>query len=135
MASEENLISVSGSRLNFGDYDLTSKAKKPDFEFNGDIYKVKTYHDITKLEKNEMFVYESVPGTKVSNFSASSTETEFQVEGYEDTQITLELEAETEYDVFVDDENIGRMKTNFGGKLVISLELGFAVKSVRIVKA
>lgn len=27
------------------------------------MYKVKTYNEITKLERNDMFVYESVPGT------------------------------------------------------------------------
>ena len=32
-----------------------------DFEFCGDLYKVKTFFEITKLEKNGMFVYESVP--------------------------------------------------------------------------
>ena len=29
----------------------------------GDLYKVKTFKEITKLERNGMFVYESVPGT------------------------------------------------------------------------
>lgn len=135
MASEDNLIFVSGSKLNFGDYSLANKAKKPDFEFKGDIYKVKTYRDITKLEKNELFVYESVPGTKVTGFYEDGSEIIFQVEGYEDTQITLELEAETEYIVFIDDANIGSMKTNLGGKLVISVELGLESRKIRVVKA
>ena len=42
-----------------------TKTKKDGFEFQGDIYKVKTFKEITKLEKNGMFVYESVPGTAV----------------------------------------------------------------------
>ena len=29
------------------------------------MYKVKTFKEITKLERNGMFVYESVPGTAV----------------------------------------------------------------------
>ena len=40
-----------------------------------------------------------------------------------DAQITLELEPEKEYKVYVDDTNIGRMKTNLGGKLSIGLEM------------
>ncbi len=135
MTAEGTLIYVSDSKLNFGNYELVQKAKQPDFEYGGDIYKVKTYRDITKLEKNEMFVYESVPGTKVSGFVQTAGETVFRAEGYEDTQITLEMEAGTEYDVFIDGVNTGRVKTNLGGKLVLSVELGLAVKEVRIVKA
>ena len=45
-----------------------------------------------------------------------------------------ELEAEQEYEVFVDDVNIGRMTTNLGGKLVLSVELGSTQKHVKIVK-
>ena len=49
--------------ISFGDYTLDTKTKLDGFEFQGDIYKVKTFKEITKLEKNGMFVYESVPGT------------------------------------------------------------------------
>ena len=34
--------------------------QKQDFEHQGDLYKVKTFKEITKLERNGMFVYESV---------------------------------------------------------------------------
>ena len=57
--------------LSFGDYTLDTKTKKDGFEFQGDIYKVKTFKEITKLEKNGMFVYESVPGTAVEHFEVS----------------------------------------------------------------
>ena len=57
--------------LSFGDYTLGAKTKLDGFEFQGDLYKVKTFAEITKLEKNGMFVYESVPGTAVENFKAS----------------------------------------------------------------
>ena len=127
MAVVEELIRVENENgLSFGDYTLNAKKKVSDFEFHGDMYKVKTYRDITKLEKNELFVYESVPGTSVFDFEETDVRTEFEVEGFEDTQITLELEAEQEYEVFVDDVNIGRMTTNLGGKLVLSVELGSA---------
>ena len=135
MAVVEELIRVENENgLSFGDYTLNAKKKVSDFEFHGDMYKVKTYRHITKLEKNELFVYESVPGTSVFDFEETDARTEFEVEGFEDTQITLELEAEQEYEVFVDDVNIGRMTTNLGGKLVLSVELGSTQKHVKIVK-
>ena len=135
MTVVEELIRVENENgLSFGDYTLNAKKKVSDFEFHGDMYKVKTYRDITKLEKNELFVYESVPGTSVFDFEETDVRTEFEVEGFEDTQITLELEAEQEYEVFVDDVNIGRMTTNLGGKLVLSVEQGSAQKHVKVVR-
>lgn len=60
---KELLRAENDGTLSFGDYTLASKTKKDGFEFKGDLYKVKTFAEITKLEKNGMFVYESVPGT------------------------------------------------------------------------
>ena len=71
--------------ISFGNYELPAKSKKSDFEHDGDLYKVKTFKEITK--------------------------------------ITVELEEETSYQVFVDDKEVGEMKTNLGGKLVLSVEL------------
>ena len=67
--------------LSFGDYTLDTKTKKDGFEFQGDIYKVKTFKEITKLEKNGMFVYESVPGTAVEHFEVSEDVISFKVSG------------------------------------------------------
>lgn len=120
---EELICAMADGSISFGNYRLSAKAKLDNFEHNGDLYKVKTYKEITKLERNGMFVYESVPGTTVLNLKASENEMSFQVEGPEDAQITLELEDETEYRVFVDDVNVGHMKTNLGGKLNLSVEL------------
>ena len=109
--------------ISFGNYELPAKSKKSDFEHDGDLYKVKTFKEITKLERNGMFVYESVPGTAVSHLKATETGMSFTVECPTDAQITVELEEETSYQVFVDDKEIGEMKTNLGGKLVLSVEL------------
>jgi len=124
MAVVEELIrKESDGTISFGNYELGEKAKKSDFKYNGDTYKIKTFKEITKLERNEMFVYESVPGTAVEKFSNSNEEIKFFVEGFEDAQITLELEAETEYDITVNGKDAGTMKTNLGGKLSLSVEL------------
>ena len=119
----EGLIRTeSDGSLSFGNYSLPKKSKVSDFEHNGDLYKVKTHKEVTKLERNDMFVYESVPGTTVTNFKDQDM-ISFNVEGFEDAQVTLELEAEQEYKITVNDNNIGTMKTNLGGKLTISVEL------------
>ena len=72
MATISELIrSEADGTISFGDYTLGAKAKLDNFEHQGDIYKVKTFSEITKLERNGMFVYESVPGTAVMNLNAN----------------------------------------------------------------
>ena len=124
MAVVSELIrSEADGTFRFGDYTLPQKSKLDNVKHAGDLYKVKTFREITKLERNGMFVYESVPGTTVLHLKASENEMEFQVEGAEDAQITLELEPETEYDIKVNGVDAGQMKTNLGGKLSLSVEL------------
>ena len=113
----------SNGTISFGDYTLGSKSKKEDFKHGGDLYKVKTFKEITKLERNGSFVYESVPGTVVHDFNSNENSVEFKVEGLEDSQITLELEAGQEYVVIIDGNSSGSVKTNLGGKLNLSVEL------------
>ena len=110
--------------LSFGNFALATKTKKDGFQYQGDSYKIKTFREITKLERNGMFVYESVPGTVVHDFRATDKAVNFVVEGEEDSQITLELEAEKEYKIHIDKVYVGKMKTNLGGKLNLSVELG-----------
>ena len=69
--------------LSFGNYSLAAKSKVEDFEHEGDLYKVKTFKEITKLERNGMFVYESVPGTAVHHFHSTQIGVSFEVEGKE----------------------------------------------------
>ena len=109
--------------LSFGNFALATKTKKDGFQYQGDSYKIKTFKEITKLERNGMFVYESVPGTVVHDFRATDKAVNFVVEGEEDSQITLELEAEKEYKIHIDKVYVGKMKTNLGGKLNLSVEL------------
>ncbi len=132
---KELLRAEADGTLSFGDYSLASKTKLDGFEFQGDIYKVKTFREITKLEKNGMFAYESVPGTAVENFKTSPEEVSFLVSGEKDVQVTLELEADTEYIVYKDDVSAGTMITNLSGKISVSAEMdpdkAVAVKIVK----
>lgn len=124
MATIKELIRTEAAGgLSFGNYELDTKSKLSDFEYNGDLYKVKTFRELTRLEKNEMFVYESVPGTTVLDMKLGGNGMVFFVEGTENTQVTVELEPDTEYKVIVDDMNLGNMKTNLGGKLSFSVDL------------
>ncbi len=124
MAVVEQLIRAeSDGSISFGNYKLPEKKKLENFEHNGDIFKVKTYKDITKLECNENFVYESVPGTAVTEFIETEDGVEFKVEGDNYAQITLGLLENTEYHIFVNGTSIGKMTTNLGGKLNLSVEL------------
>lgn len=136
MAAVKELIRTeTDGSVSFGDYSLKDKKKIENFEFDGDIYKVKTFNEITKLERNGMFVYESVPGTTVTNFKANGSGVDFFVEGDKDAQITVELEEDTEYKVSVNKAAIGAMSTNLGGKLSINVELGDGVNAhIRISK-
>ncbi len=120
---EELIREEETGAISFGNYELTTKTKKDGFNYNGDIYKIKTFNEITKLEKNGMFVYESVPGTAVHDFRATDKAVNLVVEGTEDSQVTLELEAEKEYKIHIDKVYVGKMKTNLGGKLNLSVEL------------
>ena len=133
---EELLRSETDGTISFGNHKLAKKAKVEDYPHGGDLLKVKTYREITKLEKNGSFLYESVPGTSVLEFTEKPDGVEFVVEGDEDAQITVGLADDRAYEVFVGGESIGAIKTHFGGKLSLSVELETAgevpVKIVQI---
>ncbi|MDO4491608.1 MAG: endosialidase [Lachnospiraceae bacterium] len=120
---KELLRAEENGSISFGDYELAQKTKKADFEFQGDVYKVKTFNEITKLERNDTFVYESVPGTAVSEYTETENGVVFTVAGPKDAQITLGMEEDTIYRVILNDSNIGNIKTNLGGKLSFSVKL------------
>ena len=130
MAGIKELIRTEeDNTLSFGNYDLPTKGKVSDYVFDGDVYKVKTFHDITRLEKNETFAYESTPGTVVTDYKETEDTLSFIVNGFQDTQIIVAVEDDTEYQV---SENY---ETNLSGKIVISLELEpGCVKKVQICK-
>lgn len=120
---KELLRSETDGAISFGNHKLEQKAKVEDYEHAGDLLKVKTFREITKLEKNGMFLYESVPGTSVTGFIEKENGVEFTVEGDEDAQITVGLMDDKEYEVFVGGSSIGTMRTGLSGKLSLSVEL------------
>lgn len=132
---EELIRKEDNGSLSFGNYLLDTKTKKADFEYQGDLYKVKTFKEITKLEKNGLFVYESVPGSAVTDFKNDGEEISFTVEAAGDLGFTLELEPSQEYKVLLEGVELGKMKTNLGGKLNVSIELDEEKKAaVKVIK-
>lgn len=132
---EELIRTEEDGTISFGNYKLNTKSKLQDFEHDGDLYKVKTFYEITKLERNGMFVYESVPGTAVEHFAVSNDGVEFMVEGDKDAQLTVQLEEDAEYEIYVDESAVGSMRTNMSGKLYVSVELNEGASvTVKIVR-
>ncbi len=121
--------------LSFGDYSVKEKKKVEGFEALGDLYKVKTHESVTRLEKNGNLLLETVPGAAVFSFKATENRVLFAAEGFGDTQFTMELESDKEYKIYIDDVNIGNMKSNVGGKITFSIGLGQVAQRVKIEKA
>ena len=132
---QELIRQESNGTISFGNYLLDSKKKVLDFEVEGDLYKVKTFKEITKLEKNGKMKLEAVPGATVHNFNMTEKGVDFVLEGNEDLQLTLELAPEMEYKILVDSVNVGKIKTNMAGKVNFSVEMQQNVtKTVEIKK-
>ncbi|MBP5291876.1 MAG: endosialidase [Lachnospiraceae bacterium] len=121
---KELLRAEENGTISFGDYTLEKKTKKADFEHGGDQYYCKTFHEITKLEKNGQFMFESVPGSAVTDFNEREDGVSFRIEAASEVQVTLGLAEDTEYAVYFDNEQVGLMETNKSGKLSMSVELG-----------
>ena len=117
---EESIREEEDGTLSFGNFKLTEKKKVSDFEHGGDTYKVKTFAEITKLEKNEAFLYESYPGTAVFHFEESEDGIMFDMDAENDAQITLGLEENTKYAVIINGEYAETISTGVGGKLSFS---------------
>ena len=131
---EELIRQEENGTISFGNHLMDEKKKVLDFEVNGDLYKIKTFKEITKLEKNGKMLLETVPGATVHNFAVDEKGASFSVEGAENAQITMELEPDTEYKILIDDVNVGKMKTNLAGKVTFSVELGKETPFVAIEK-
>ena len=113
--------------ISFGNYEL-----KANFEFEGDLYKIKTFDELTRLEKNELFLYESEPGTAVTHMKETAEGMSFTAWGPEDAQITIQCEPETDYDILIDGEIRDVQKSNLGGKLSFSVKLGDGSAKVQV---
>ena len=131
---KEGILALDNGLISFGNYEAVDKMKIDDFACAGDIYKVRTHREVTRLECNGKLLIEAVPGATMHEMSISDKQICFIAEGIEGTQVTMELEAEKEYRLSVDGVNVGNMKTNRSGKVTFNLELGNNAKEVKIDK-
>ncbi|HAG03917.1 MAG TPA: endosialidase [Lachnospiraceae bacterium] len=131
---EEGIIKENDGTLSFGDYKREDKLKVENFESEGDIYKVRTHKDVTRLSKNSGLLLETVPGATVHSLKVESKLTSFDIEGNGSTQITIELENDSNYAIYVDDVEIGHIKSNFSGKVSFSVELSENSQHVAVKK-
>ena len=95
---KELIRTEANGAISFGNYELDKKSKLSDF----------------KIDK---------ACSSVLNLEVVEDGMSFLVEGEKDAQITVELEEDTEYAITIDHVEVGKMKTNLGGKLSISVEL------------
>lgn len=121
--------------LSFGNYKLDKKAKVDIFNVNGNVYKLKTFKDVTKLEKNGNLLIETTPGTTIRNYSLNENVVTFDIEGDEDPQITMELEPSTQYKITTNDASLGKFKTTMSGKLIFSAEVSEIAVQVKVEKS
>ncbi|OON98194.1 MAG: endosialidase [Epulopiscium sp. Nele67-Bin004] len=129
---KEIIRTNSDGTISFGNYELDSKTKVLDFEIEGFKYKAKSFNEVTKLKKDGELVYESIPGTAVHHFKVTDKGVRFFVEGTAQTQITLELTPDTEYDFKVDKAMVGLVKTTATGKVNISVDATAEEKLVEL---
>ncbi|OOB80217.1 MAG: hypothetical protein BEN19_06110 [Epulopiscium sp. Nuni2H_MBin003] len=119
---EEIIRKNDDNSLSFGNYKLDKKTKVLDFLVDDSKYKAKSFREVTKLKKDGKLVYESIPGTVIHNFITNEHKTTFNIEGYANTQITLELTPKQTYEFKVDDEVVALIKATPTGKINLTIE-------------
>jgi len=135
MAGISELIRIEeDNSLSFGNHLMEAKRKIQDFDVAGDLYKVKTYSAMTKLEKNGRLLYDSIPGTTVFNMVMNEQGISFEVEGVEDAQITVELEVNQAYKIFIEDVQVGKVTTGLAGKIGFGVDFASGSQKVVIKK-
>lgn len=117
----QNLFAVDNHRLNFGDYEAKDK-QKAELEHDGDLYKLKSYKEITRLTRNDILIYESVPGTRVSNFYITDDAISFDVIGQAGASIILGVEDKTNFALSIDDIAYDSTSYIAPGKLNINVD-------------
>lgn len=120
--------------ISFGNYHTTEKQKLDNFQFGESIYKVKTYNEVTRIKKDGTLLLETVPGSTIHNFNKDEKEVTFTIEGFENTNIIMQLESDTAYRITTNNQNLGSMKSNLSGKISFALNLSNSSQNIKIEK-
>ncbi len=120
--------------LMFGNFEAIDKQKVSDFRHKGDILAVKTHKDITVLKKNDALFVECVPGAVFDKFDYAYGFVKFDVKGYKQSMITLGVEPEASYKVFLNGVERDTLTSNVSGKISASIDIENKVASIEIRK-
>ncbi len=131
---QQGIILNDDKTLSFGNYESSEKIKVIDFNVDGNIYKIRTHKEVTRLSKNGNLLLETVPGATVHNLYIKENKATFSIEGIGDTLVTLELEPNTIYSLFINDVNIDKIKTNLSGKINFSTTLSKEIQKIKVEK-
>lgn len=135
MNINENIIMTNeDGSLNFGDITLLEKTKIEDYEYQGDILKIKTFNEVTKLKRNGNLLYESDPGSVVTSYMLSDNGVSFTVDAKEDIQITLGLKGDTDYKIIINGKEIDSLKSKIGGKLSFHVDVTDGPAKVEVIE-
>lgn len=119
---DQKLIYVNDrGQLEFGDYTLNEKSKVPSFEMGGDSYYLKTWKEITRLEKNGLFLLEALPGCRISAFEEKEDETGFTVSAPYEVHLTIGVDESADYTLLVGGVDRTTSMTRIGGKLAFTV--------------
>lgn len=132
---EKGMITNEDGSISFGNYETTEKVKIDQYMVGEDEYKLRSYNQVTRLSKNNVLIFESVPGVTVHNFKFTKNNIEFSLEGNKDVQLTLELEPLTTYKIILNGKLVDEQEANaISGKINFSLELADGTGNVIIEK-
>ncbi|MCL2610124.1 MAG: endosialidase [Defluviitaleaceae bacterium] len=126
MIVKEGLIIEEDGTLGFGNHEAEKKQKVEGFQYKGNTYKVSTYQEATRLEKNDELVLETVPGATLHNFNKAEdlSRISFSIEGFpKSTIVTAQLEENEIYRITSGKNTLGNMKSNISGKVKFSVDL------------
>jgi len=123
---KEGIRTETENVFSFGDFTAKAKLKLNDFELGGDLYNLRSHAESTRIEKNGGLLLEAVPGAACFYFRQSEKQTAFSAAGQGETQITLELEPNTEYSLSVGNDEPLTVKTTASGKITFSVNLNKA---------
>lgn len=131
---KEGIVLNNDKTLSFGNYEIEEKLKIKDFDVDGDIYKIRTHNEVTRLSKNGKLLLETVPGASVHNLDIKDGKISFLMEGAGDTLVTIELLPNTSYSLYINDLKIDNIKTNIVGKINFSMALSKEPQRIHIEK-
>lgn len=132
--SKNIIVTNEDGSLNFGDYTLPEKTKIEDYEYQGDSLKIKTFNEVTKLKRNGNLLYESAPGSVVTDYKISENGVSFTVDAATDLQITLGVKGDTEYKICINGTEIDSMKSKIGGKLSFHVDVTEGPAKVEVIE-